>query len=397
MADKRQFRTIETDEDELNSKIRSHRLKIIKTLLVVAGIVLLVCAAVFLFMRLRQYSSYAVEKSIEREDSSTSHFAAYGKGFLKYSNDGISYMDAENNLYWNQTYEMRDPMLEQCEGFAAIADTGGTEIYILNETGFQGKIDTTMGIDKISVANQGTVAVLMEQEGANYIRLYDKSGRNLVGGALHVENSGYPMDIALCNDGQKLAVSMLNTKGGSLCATVKFYNFGSVGQNEIDNLVGEYDYENLVIPQIEFMTNDRLVAFGDSKVIIFEGTQKPEPNKEIAVENEIKSVFCNEKYIGLISNNEEKTVEETRHMEIYDIKGKRILRKDFSMNYESVGFLNSNEICIRNADECIIYNTYGVEKFTYTFEKPLYAVMSGSTQTQYVFILEGTTEKVRLQ
>ena len=30
MADKTQFRTIETDEEELNTKIRKHRLKIIK-------------------------------------------------------------------------------------------------------------------------------------------------------------------------------------------------------------------------------------------------------------------------------------------------------------------------------------------------------------------------------
>lgn len=33
MADKTQFRTIETDEEELNTKIRKHRLKIIKIIL----------------------------------------------------------------------------------------------------------------------------------------------------------------------------------------------------------------------------------------------------------------------------------------------------------------------------------------------------------------------------
>lgn len=37
MADKTQFRTIETDEEELNTKIRKHRLKIIKNHIVVAG------------------------------------------------------------------------------------------------------------------------------------------------------------------------------------------------------------------------------------------------------------------------------------------------------------------------------------------------------------------------
>lgn len=397
MADKRQFRTIETDEDELNSKIRSHRLKIIKAVLIATGLLLLVMGAVFLFLKLRQFNSYVVEKTIERQDSLSTHFLSYGKGFIKYSNDGATYTDADNNLYWNQTYEMRDPMIEQCENYVAIADEGGTEIYILNENGLQGKINTPMGIDRISVANQGTVAVLMEKEGESYIRLYAKSGETLAGGGLYVEDGGYPMDLVLCNDAKKLAVSMLKMDQAEVVTTIKFYNFDSVGQNEIDRLVGSYDYENLVVPQIEFVTNDRLVAFGDDKVLLFEGTQKPEPDGEIKLEGEQKSVFCNDSYIGMISNNEEENAKESRHMEIYDVKGKHVLSKDFSMDYESVGFLSNDEICIRNADECMIYNTYGVKKFAYSFDTPLYAVMSGNTQTSYTFILEGKTEKVRLK
>ena len=231
----------------------------------------------------------------------------------------------------------------------------------------------------------------------------DKNGKNLVSGAFYTEKSGYPLDISLCNDGKKLAVSMLTVNNGEVCSTIKCYNFGSVGQNEIDYMVGSFDYPDVIIPQIEFTDNNRLVAFGDSKIILFSGTQKPEPDDEIALNQEIKSVFTSENYIGIIYNNDvqaesdTESTEESRHMEIYNTGGKHVLSKDFTMDYENVDFLGNGEICIRNATECQIYNTYGVKKFSYTFDTPLYDVISDGSQNGYIFIMEGTTEKVRLK
>lgn len=396
MADKTQFRTIESDREELDAKIRRHRLKIVKIMLLVAGIILLAAAGVFMFLRLRTYQSYTVSKSVVREDSASTHFLPYGSGFIRYSNDGAIYTDAMGEMFWSQAYEMQEPIVEQGGDYVAFADQGGTTVYILNESGLQGVVETPMAIEKISVAGQGTIAVLMEKDGANHIRLYDKNGKNLASGALHVENSGYPMDIALCEDGKKLAVSMLDVTEGQISAVLYFYNFGSVGQNEIDNLVGTYSYEGLIIPQIEFVTNDRLLAFGDSRILFFEGSQRPEQEQEIEFSGQARSVFFNESYVGIITNNDEKA-DETRHMEVYDSGGKRILRKNFSMDYESVEFLQNGEICIRSGTELLLYNTYGVKKFAYTFDTAFYGVLSGHGQTEYIFILEGRTDRVRLK
>ena len=52
MADKSQFTTIETDPEELNAKIRRHRLKILKVSLIIAGVLLLIAAGIFLFLML---------------------------------------------------------------------------------------------------------------------------------------------------------------------------------------------------------------------------------------------------------------------------------------------------------------------------------------------------------
>lgn len=37
----------------------------------------------------------------------------------------------------------------------------------------------------------------------------------------------------------------------------------------------------MVIPQLDFVSDDRMVAYGDSEIAIFEGTQKPKLAQEI--------------------------------------------------------------------------------------------------------------------
>ena len=121
----------------------------------------------------------------------------------------------------------------------------------------------------------------MENEGTSYLQLYDKSGGQLASGELHVQNSGYPLDVALSENGEKLAVSMLDINGGSVKTVIAFYNFGTVGQNSIDKIVSSYSYADMVIPQIRYLAEDTMVAFGDNRVILFTGAQKPAEEKSI--------------------------------------------------------------------------------------------------------------------
>lgn len=75
------------------------------------------------------------------------------------------------------------------------------------------------------MANRGTVAVMMEDNGASNIKLYDKGGNNLAGGQIHMGKSGYPLDMALSHDAIKLAVTMLDVNDGAIQSVVAFYNF----------------------------------------------------------------------------------------------------------------------------------------------------------------------------
>ena len=394
--DKKKFKTVPAmDMDEYKQKIREHRLKILKRTLVTALIVFVIIAGLFLFLALRHYEDFDVNSTVERSDTAATIFEEFQGNILKYSNDGALYTDTYNERIWNQTYEMAKPTIDMCEDYLAIYDKKGTQIYIMTSQGLVSNIETTMTIEQVSIAAQGTVAVLMGDQSNSYLVVYDKNGKELVNGAIYGEDGGYPIAIALSNDAIKLAVSMLYINDGNVKKTIAFYNFGSVGENEIDRIVSANSFSDMVIPQLDFVSDDRMVAYGDSEIAIFEGTQKPKLAQEIPLTGEAKSIFNNNKYVGVVySNNDEKL---THHVAVYDMHGFTVMEKDFSQEYTEIGFLSNNEVCILNDHSCDIYTVRGIYKFHYDFDEELYKVISGGTGLNYTIILENSTEKVRLK
>lgn len=390
------FHTVEeTDMKEYKQKLREHRLRVLRNVAVTVFILLLIIAGAGIFMALRHYEDFDILSSVERADTEATRFEEFQGNILKYSNDGAFYTYTDNELIWNQTYEMSDPQIDVCGEYLTIYDRKGTMIYIFTKEGLQGSIETTMAIDEVCVAAQGTVAVLMKKEAAGYIALYDKTGGNLAQGEIHGEKGGYPIAIALSQDAIKMAVSMLDINGGTVKSTVAFYNFGSVGQNEIDNCVGVSSFDDMVIPELEFTSNDRMAAFGDSKIIFFEGTQKPQMTAEISLDKQAQSIFYNDYYIGIVNGSGDETV--TQHVTVYNMNGNTVMEKDIAEEYTDIEFLSGDEICIRNENVCDIYTIRGIYKFHYEFNGELYKVIPGASGLNYTFILNNTTEKVRLK
>lgn len=392
---KRKFRTVETNIEEMEEKIRRHRRKIAVRITIIVALAAVALAGAGIYFEFKEYTGYEVRSEIKRNDSEATRYEMFAGNILRYNNDGAFYADAADNLIWNQAFEMQSPIVDMCEDYLALADLQGNQIYIMNITGVQGEIETSKPIEAVCVANQGTVAVLTQEDGTGYLELYSKSGESLASGEIHLENSGYPLDIAISNDANKLAVSILDIAEGKAKTSITFYNFGSVGQNEIDNMIGTYVYADTVVPEIDFVSNDRMIAFGNSQIVIFEGTQKPEEVIKQKLQREIKSIFYDEDYFGIAYSNGD--AGDSHKMEIYDMKGELCLEETFKMPYQSIDFLENHEVCIRDTHECEIYTLRGVKKFAYKFDDALYKIFSGNMGRSYIFILDGVMEKIKLK
>ncbi len=393
--DKQAYRVVTSDVNEMNEKIHRHRRRILILTVLVVILLFGTVGGTYTYFQTRYYTEYEVLESMEREDSSGTQFAVFQGNIIKYSKDGATCISTDNHMIWNQTYEMQSPVVDTCGDYAVIADKKGENIYIMDMQGSCGEIRTTMPIQRVQVANQGMVAILMEQNGTGYIHLYDRKGTFLAGGEVHTENSGYPLDIAISNDGKKMAVSLLDVNEGNVKTTIVFYDFTSTGQKEIDNIVGRFSYADMVFPQVEFLTNDSMAAFGSGGAEIFEDRETPQVGNKISIEREIRSIFYNDMYLGFVYANENK--EAPYMMQVFDLEGKEVFTKDFNVEYQEIGFLENGEICVRGESEGAIFTLRGREKFHGNFQKNIKKVLSAGGIRNYIFLGEGETQRVRLK
>ena len=71
----------------------------------------------------------------------------------------------------------------------------------------------------------GVVAAVLQDENVTWVNLYKSNGDSIASDKTTVSESGYPLDIDLSPDGQKLAVSYLGVKEGNITSDVVFYHF----------------------------------------------------------------------------------------------------------------------------------------------------------------------------
>lgn len=386
---------VETNWEELEQKIREHRIKRLRIIAIIVGICVAVGAFYYIYVQHKTYVDFTIVDQVDRSDTAATKFEEYNGALLKYSNDGASYTTTDNEVIWNQGFEMNNPMVSICQKYVAFADRMGKQIYVMNTDGLQGEISVNMPIVRVEVASQGTVAVLMEEDGTGYLALYNKSGEQLAEGAIHVENGGTPLDIALSSDGKKLGVSVLDVNDGTTKTVIYFYNFGSAGQKQIDNIVATFSYPDTIISQIAYVSGDRMIGFGDNGVYTFTGSDTPKEGEYLEVSEEIKSVFYDNNYFGLVfSDGEDET---GRNIRVYDMKCSQVVSITSDISYNTIRFLDNHEIFLHNENACAIYTLGGLEKFRYESEKEIYEVVHASGYRNYAFVLAGETQKVRLK
>ena len=389
------FKTLETDYEELEEQIRDHRKHILKRALQVLVVLAVLIIGVELVYALRSFDDYEVRDAMDRSSSGSAKYEMFGECLLEYSNDGIACIGKNNDIIWNQSFEMASPEVQICGDYLVVYDAAGTKLFILTESGLQKSLEMASPIQAVCIANQGTVAVLMKENQESQVKLFDKKGNELANGKFYGDKGGFPIDIALSHDGTKLAVDMVDVNKGQVNTTISFYNFGSVGQSEIDNNVGTYTFEGLLVPKIDYVSNSRMVGMGTGKMLVFDGSQKPELSEEVDIEEEILSFFHNEKYVGIVYDNV--GIENSWHIKVMDMRGKTVMEQDTSIAYDNIEFLSNNEICVTNATQCEIFTTHSIKKFAYEFDKELYKVFGTDDGQNYTFIFKDTIEEVKLK
>jgi len=386
----------DAEEDVRNSVDFSSLIRVLVLLLVVGG-----GAFILYYLTQSNYNGYEVIEKTNVKNSSMLDYIAYQNSLLKYSKDGATYVDEKGEAVWNETFAMKMPSADVCGKYAAIADLNGNDVYIFDD---QGKVSSTSmpyNICDVSVASQGEFAVILEGDKVNYINLYDKNGEQISEIQTTINQSGYPMDVDLSFDGEKLFSSYLYIDGANIKNGLAAYNFGPVGVNEnADRLMGGYQLDDTVVPKVEFIDNNTICAFGDNQFIIYSMKEKPSEKAKIEFDREVKSVIYNEQYVGVIMDNVEESKNEDKKapyvLELYNTNGRRVMSQKIDFGYENVR-MTDKEILFAGGNQCRIYTIKGGLKFSYSFNKNVVDVIPTGYSRRYIVLYDNDSEVIRLQ
>lgn len=357
---------------------------------IVAGVLILAVVLVYALVKNNKVaSSYEVVTSMSRGDDTSVYYCMMRKGMVKYSKDGVAMTNKSGTVLWNQTYEMASPTMTSAGDYVAVGDIGANTIYIFNEYGQLGHVSTDVPIQEIQISEQGVVAAVLSDTSSNYINLYDKQGNSLGSIKASLENTGYPLAIALSPDASKLAVSYLIVKSGSMQSRIVSYDFSDV---EGDHLLDTQELEGLY-PKAAFLDSREVVLFGEKGFVLYQADSKKIETQE-NFESEINSVFCTNQKLGFIFKNEDDNGK--YRMEIYNKAGKKSSTYYFDLDYSGMT-ADDDEVILYNDGEMLIYQMGGRVRFRGTFNTAVTGVMPSWEDGLYWLIDDQSLREIHIR
>lgn len=384
------------DEDDtieiLEEKILRHKKEFWRRVIIgVVAAVMIIAGSYFLTVY-QKYNDVRILDSYNDNGADNSNYISYAGGILRYSKDGIARLDERGKEQWNQPCQMQNPFADICGETVVVADKNGNNIMVFQEDGLKGEMETTLPIEKIAVSGQGIVSVILKDETFPRVVCYDSAGNMLVEHKVSVSSSGYPVDVSISPDGYMMIVTYLDVQNGIPTAKLAYYNFRNTDQNSEDTRVVSEEYKDMIIPTTFFMGNDHSVVVGDSKIFIYQGADSPTLKQTIDLDKSIKSVFHDDKYIGLVLKN---GGSEGNELRLYNRNGRQVLTTDFDGDYAHVKLVN-DQIVMFDGMKCTIFTKAGVQRFEGELQQNILEMFPVFGINKYLAINADGLQEIRL-
>ncbi len=337
-------------EEEYSRGERRHKRRVIGIVIVIAVLL----AIVFLVLMLQTYDSVQVLESKSLSDAGSNGYTSFAGQILKYNRDGVSLMNTDGEDQWNQAAQMQQPVAAVSEKYAVVADVTGTNLYLFDEDGLASQMQTGKPIERVTVGNDGTIAVIQENGSTPVVSCYDKEGALVLKHQASLSESGYPISAAVSDDGSVLALSYLKAGSKGVSGRIAFY---SIKTKEQDNTLYSEELENEAAGEVFYMDN-KAVVIGEKQCFIYDGIKPSKKKKTIELAGEIEKVFHSQRYFGFVLRSSGGE----RALTVYSRAGGEKLNKTITGVYERAVF-NDKQVILYTGQECCIYTLRGINKF----------------------------------
>lgn len=360
-------------------------------------VILLFVFAILYILNNSRCGYYIYKEETQTENNANIKYETFVDGYIKYGQNGIEYQKTFGVAEWNIPVTFQNPFLVKAEPYVLLGDKNGNTLMLFDKNGKVRDFTVRYPVVQASVSEQGTIQVILQGEGSNFIQLYDKEGNIVADMRSSVDETGYPLTAAISPDGTKLVVSYLSIDGMSAKTTLAFYDFSQQLKTDGVSLIGGFDYEDFLIARLHFVDNKTVVAIGDTTTYYYNIANEPEQTQEIAFEQNIQSIFIGEDYIGYVLDNSENPDEGKYRIRLYNKSGKKKLDTDIDMDYDSIEIRGKEIIAVQN-NSCTILNTSGKILFQEELEgTSIEAVLPMKGWRTYQVVFQDKIVKMKLR
>lgn len=269
----------------------------------------------------RVYTAAELSDQAEQSVESSAEYTLWNGRLLRWSRDGVAMLTEDGREQWNEAVTFQNPRLVLQGDYGALGDIEGSRAVIFNKDGVTGMVELNENLLNLSVSGKGVLALILDRGTASYISFYDKQGSPLdIGVNLEMSLSGYPLDLALSPGGDGLLVSTVTAEGGNLMSRLVFYNF-TVGQGETNRLVGYFNYEGCLFPELRYLGSRSAVAVSDDRLVFFslEQEDQPQVRQEIPVQGSLSAVEIFDSCVAAVMTDD---ISGALLLQVFDTNGK---------------------------------------------------------------------------
>ncbi len=332
--------------------------KILKVIFAIVFFVALILVGIYFLLQRQTYSTVDTITYYENVSLDNPGYEHYLNGVLKYTRDGVAFLNKSGSEVWNHPCQMNNPMVEIRDEIAVVCDRSGTSILVFEEKGLKGEIKTTRPIERISVSEQGIVAAILKDDTTPKLMCYDATGNILVEQSASLDHTGYPMDVALSVDGNMLLVSYLMADNTGVRTNVVYYDFSGEDIDKKDFKAYEQIFEGNVIPLVDYLSEDVSILVADDKAVLFAGKGEISEKAQIPA-FEISNIAYDENNIVLLMREEDSSTYKCR---VHNIEGEMLSEIELDQTYSNMS-LYRDQIILYEESACSIFTKDGICKY----------------------------------
>lgn len=283
-------------------------------------------------------------------------YSSFKNGLMRVSNDGVTYVDEYGAVRFTISYNMKEPVYEENDGYFFIADKNAYNFYIFDTDGLVGSNTTTYPIVKISAADGGVLYILQSDENNSYINVYRSNGNPIdIIIKTNLSEDGMPIDINTSSSGEELIVSSVSLSDTDIYTKATYYNFSDAGKNAnskriVKEFVNEFEDKFLARGYFFNDKNSCLIYDGGVKFVSTADESNPRIVSDVQFDDRIRSISYNHEYLAIVF--------EDNKLRVFNDSGNLICDKQIDFDYENF-YISDNYVIFIYENRVMIYDTRG--------------------------------------